>query len=121
MENNAADRARHVAAPIQYITLKGVKYPAIYNNKTARICEDIYADVYCKDIGYANILVELSRGRYSAIMAMLYAAIVSGGSDMTFQEFDEIFSLDAIDGLKEKVLAGVTASLPQEEENPKNP
>ncbi len=62
--------------------------------------------------------------KYKAIMAVFYGALVAGGTDMSWEEFDEAFKLDSIPGVKEMILRGVMEALPKveskrnEKENP---
>ena len=93
-----------------------------YNNRCARICEDVYEQHYGKDLGYGQILGQLAKGKYAAIMAILYAAIVAGGCEMSFEAFDALFSLESIEGMRDLIVQAVEQSLPdageQARENP---
>lgn len=106
-------RGRDVSAPIQSIELEGQRYTLAFTNKAARVAEDVYEQIYGKDVGYAEILVLLARAKYSAIMAIFYGALVAGGADMSWEEFDSAFKLDSVPGVKEAILKGVVDSLPK--------
>lgn len=105
-------RGRDVSAPVKHITIRGVMYPLVFNNQAARIAEDIYEQAYGKDVGYQEILMALSRGKYSATMAMYYASLIAGGAEMTWEEFDRDFRIDSIEGVREILQRGVEQSLP---------
>ncbi|MDR3050925.1 MAG: hypothetical protein LBU67_04315, partial [Oscillospiraceae bacterium] len=47
------------------VTINGVRYTLKFNNHSARVAEDIYADVYGRDIGYYAILSEYANLRDS--------------------------------------------------------
>lgn len=115
-------RGRDLSAPVQTITLGGRQYSAVYNNRCARICEDVYEQHYGKDLGYGQILGQLAKGKYAAIMAILYGAIVAGGCEMSFEAFDALFSLESIEGMRDLIIQAVEQSLPdageQARENP---
>lgn len=116
-------KGRDMAAPVKDITIKGIVYPLKFNNYSARLAEDVYEDQYGKDKNYTDILQELSRGKYRAIMAVFFGAMVSGGHSMSWADFDEQFKLDSISGIKEVIAKGIVQALPQaddDEEDPKN-
>lgn len=112
-------KGRDVAAPVRHIRWGGRSYPLIINNRTARICEDIYAEVYGKpEMGYYDILNELSIPKHRALMAMTYAAITAAAKDdaPSWEDFDENFQLTDIEGMREALQAAVVESLPEPEE-----
>lgn len=118
---NTEVRGRDVHAPVEFVVLNGTEYKTVYNNRTARIAEDVYEQQYGKDVGYATILREIAVGKYKAIMALFYAAIASGGSDMTWEEFDAAFNLDSIPNVREIIAGAVAKSLPKVDEKSENP
>lgn len=115
-------RGRDVSAPVTHITLNGQRYALAFNNRAARVAEDIYEQIYGKDVGYADILAALAKFKYKAVMAVFYGALVAGGADMSWEDFDSTFKLDSIDGIREIIVKGVVDSLPAgdegETENP---
>ena len=124
MENAAtttAMRGRDMSAPVEYITLNDTRYQTVYDNQTARLAEDVYEQQYGKDVGYGEILQGIARGKYSAIMALFYAAIVSGGAQLTWEDFDAQFKLDSIEGVREVIARAIQKSLPDAPEEPENP
>lgn len=108
-------RGRDVGAPVKHITIRGTTYPLVFNNHAARIAEDVYEEAYGKDVGYHDILRALARGKYSATMALYYAALVAGGAEITWEEFDRDFKIDQIEGIREVLENGITQSLPTED------
>ncbi|MEG0901217.1 MAG: hypothetical protein RSG96_03790 [Clostridia bacterium] len=110
MENEA--RGRDMLAPVEHITIDGKTYKMVYNNQAARIAEDIYEQYYGKDVGFADILQGIIKGKYSAIMALFYAGMAAGGCEMAWPEFDEKFKLDSVEGIREMILRGIGKALP---------
>lgn len=123
MEQMQNQRGLDVSAPVKHIELNGQRYALAFTNKAARVAEDVYEQAYGKDVGYAEILAALTRAKYSAIMAVFYGALVAGGTDMSWKDFDDAFKLDSIPGIKELVIKGVIDSLPKADasENTENP
>lgn len=115
-------KGRDIASPVKTITIEDVPHPLVFNNQSARLAEDVYEDQYKRDQNYAEILQDLSRGKYRAVMAVFYGAMVAGGADISWAEFDEKFKLDSIPGIKETIMAGVVQSLPEpdDEDETKN-
>lgn len=116
-------RGRDMSAPVEFITLNGTQYKTVYNNQTARIAEDVYEQQYGKDVGYGEILKGIAKGKYSAIMALFYAAIISGGAQLSWEDFDAQFHLDSIEGVREIIARAVQKTLPDvpEQEDAENP
>lgn len=105
-------RGQDMAAPVQAVTLSGVRYPLKWCNRTARLAEDVYEDVYGRDADYMQILRDLTQHKYRALQACVYAAMIAGGAEMTFEDFDAAFSYDSIDGVREQVQNAVLRMLP---------
>lgn len=108
-------RGRDVAAPVQYVNFDGNRYPMLFNNRAARITEDVYEEKLGRDIGYYGVLAEAAIPKHRAIMAMVYAGIVAGGADVSWEDFEEKFQLTDIDGVLESIQKGVIQSLPDDE------
>lgn len=106
-------RGRDIAAPEMAVTLGKTRYVLIFNNKAARVCEDIYAEQYGRDVGYYAILKEASRFMHRALMALYYGALIGGGAEMSWEKFDELFSVSAIDGMAEVLQKAIARSLPE--------
>lgn len=110
---DGTQRGRDMAAPIRHLTLDGERYTLAFSNQAARVAEDVYEQQYGQDVGYGDILTQLSRGKYKAIMAVLYGALVAGGAQMDWATFDATFRLASVEGVREIIVQGVAASLPQ--------
>ena len=82
MEMMQNPRGRDMSAPITHITLNGTRYKLAFTNMAARVAEDVYEQQYGQDVGYANILAALTKFKYKAVMAMLYGALIAGGTSM---------------------------------------
>ena len=117
-ENQAKKvRGRDVSAPEQHIELGEHKYTLVYNNRAARIAEDVYEQQYGRDKGYYDIIAEMAGRKHRAIMAVVYGAIIAGGAELTWDDFDRDFTISAIDAVRESVQARVLESLPQPDED----
>lgn len=116
MEMMQNQRGRDMSAPITHITLNGTRYKLAFTNMAARVAEDVYEQQYGQDVGYADILAALTKFKYKAVMAMLYGALIAGGTSMSWDEFDAAFKLDSIDGIRDIILKGVVDSLPRADE-----
>lgn len=118
MGENGAKRVagRDVSAPEQHIELNEHKYTLVYNNRAARVAEDVYEQQYGRDVGYYDILAEMAARKHRAIMAIIYGAMVAGGAEMTWDEFDALFTLGAIDSVRAAVQQHVLESLPKADE-----
>lgn len=116
MEMMQNQRGRDMSAPITHITLNGTRYQLAFTNMAARVAEDVYEQQYGQDMGYADILAALTKFKYKAVMAMLYGALIAGGTSMSWDEFDAAFKLDSIDGIRDIILKGVVDSLPKADE-----
>ena len=116
METMNNQRGRDVSAPITHITLNGTRYKLAFTNMAARVAEDVYEQQYGQDVGYADILAALTKFKYKAVMAMLYGALIAGGTSMSWDEFDAAFKLDSIDGIRDIILEVVVDSLPKADE-----
>lgn len=103
---------RDLSQSARAITIEGVRYTLKFNNRAARIAEDIYADEYGRDIGYYAILEEAAKHRHGALMAIYYGALVAGGQDMSWEFFDDAFTLNSIEGISDIIQQGIAESLP---------
>ena len=54
-----------------------------------------------------------SANKFILVVAMLYGALIAGGTSMSWDEFDAAFKLDSIDGIRDIILKGVADSLPK--------
>jgi len=106
-------RGRDLAAPEMAVTLNGTRYVLKFNNKAARVCEDVYAEQYGRDVGYYAILKEASRFMHRALMALYYGALIGGGADVSWEAFDEQFTISEIEGASEALLRIITQALPE--------
>ena len=113
MEKMQNQRGRDMAAPVNEITLDGKRYALVFSTKAARVAEDVYEQQYGQDVGYADILAALTKFKYKAVMAVFYGALVAGGTDMSWDEFDATFKLDSIPGIREIITKGVVDALPK--------
>lgn len=106
---------RDLAAPERTVTIRGEKFRLKFNNRMARIAEDVYQEQYGRDMGYYDIIQELAKNKHRAVMAVIYAAGAAGGMDITWEEFDEIFTLDMVDSVREAIVGALAESMPQPE------
>ncbi len=117
-----AERGRDVAAPERAIICDGKRYPLVFNNRTARLVEDVYDQYLGRgDLGYYDAMNELATPKHRALMAFMYAAIVSGGGNVAWEDFEKDFRLDDIEGMAATIRTAVVESLPEApEDEPKN-
>lgn len=113
-----AGRGRDVAAPERAIIWNGKRYVLTFNNRTARLVEDIYDQHMGRgDLGYYDAMNELAVPKHRALMAFMYAAIVSGGGDVAWEDFEKDFRLDDIEGMAAAIRTAVADSLPEGSED----
>lgn len=113
-------RGRDVDAPVQHVTIDGQSYEMRFDNRAARVAEDVYEQQYGMDKGYYDILAEMARKKHRAIEAVVYGAMVSGGHDMDWAEFDAKFTLGSLDAVREAIQTALIESLPDDDGNAKN-
>lgn len=115
-------RGRDLAAPSRTLTLDGVAYQMVWSNLAARVAEDVYEDIYHKpDKGYYAILDEAGHGKHRALQALCYGAIVAGGAELSWEDYDRLFSLTAIGGIDAIIMDALGKSLPPEDDSAPNP
>lgn len=105
-------RGRDLVQPAQTVTLDGVQYRLKWGNKQARITEQVYEEQYGRDVEYMQIMEDLKKQKHRALEACIYGAMIAGGAEMDFDRFDELFSYDAIDQLRDVVRQSVLDTLP---------
>ena len=115
MENVSPIRGRDMAAPEKCVTFNGQIWPLKFNNRAARIAEDVYAEQFGRDVGYYAILAEVAVPKHRAIMALVYAGITAAGAEVDWEDFDENFRITDIEGVSRAVQMGVIQSLPDED------
>lgn len=114
-------KGRDLIAPAKTLTLDGVTYQLTFNNRAARIAEDVYEDVYKRpDKGYFDILGDASKGKHRAMQALYYGALVAGGTEMSWEQFDADFRLSSIEGVEDLIMAELSKSLPPADETAPN-
>lgn len=112
---------RDLDAPVQYLTLGDEKYMLRFNNKAARIAEDVYESIYGKpEIGYYAIIDEAAHSKHRAMQAIYYGALLAGGATMDWDTFDEKFTLSSIDGVADIIMKALSESLPPADESAPN-
>ena len=115
-----AVRGQDLSAPLKSVTLEGTRYALKFSNRAARIAEDVYAEQYGKDASYLDILKDMTALKHRALLALVYGAMIAGGADMAYEDFEDQFTYDCIDGLRELIRAGVFEALPEPEGDEKN-
>ena len=106
-------RGRELTAPKATMKWRGRECELRFDLNAFRIAEDVYADEYGKDKNFAEIALELTKGRLGAIMAMYYAALVSGGEEISWPSFQAEFQLTDIPGVRERLTQMVADALPE--------
>ena len=110
-------RARDLTAPAQTMEFDGQERTLRFDMNTFRIAEDVYADEYGKDRNFAEIALELTKGRLGAIMAVYYGALVSGGMQLSWEHFSGTFKLTDIPGVKDQLTIMLADALPDPEDS----
>lgn len=109
--------AKDVSAPIRRMKIDGVQYELVFNNRFIREVETIYdAEYHCPKPA-PMIFAEGQAGMMRALYALFYAAARSGGLKMTYQEFENQFSLLDVEGVQEMLNQGISDALPDPEKN----
>ena len=105
-------RGRELAAPQTEMEFDGQMCPLKFDMNCFRIAEDVYEEEYGQDANFAEIAVKLTKGRLGAIMAVSYAALVSGGLNITFPNFQAVFKLTDIPGVRDRMTDLLADALP---------
>ena len=124
MAQQKHERWRDLAAPLDTLEVRGKQYKLAFTNETFRLAEDVYEYRYGRAKNFAEIAMDLTRSKIGAIMAILYGAIVAAAPEtaMTWEDFTRDFRITAIPGVADKLMAGVTAALPEaDKQNDANP
>lgn len=113
-------RAQDVDAPEQVLTLNGERYRLRYDNRSARVAEQVIFDETGEIVGFLDIVDRMLKGQYTATMAIFYGAVCShqraaGEPIMDWDEFDDHFDYSCIPGVQEHVMAAVADYLPEPE------
>lgn len=105
-------RARDISAPRATMQFDGKDYPIRFDLNAFRIAEDVFEEQYHKDANFAEIALQLTKGRLGAIMAMYYAGLISAGADISWERFAGTFRLTDIPGVQERLTELVAEALP---------
>lgn len=77
------------------VELGAEEYTMRFDNLTMAYAEQVYAAEYARAVNIAEIAMELVGGDMSAAMAVAYAAIKSGGTQMSWLKFcREVYTWD---------------------------
>lgn len=114
-EKDKEVRGQDLDAPTKEITIDGKTYPLRFNNRCIRVAEDVYAEQYGKEVNFGAIIRDLGAAKLNAIMAVYYAAMIAGGNKMTWEEFDEKFTIASLPGVHELVMQAVAEAMPKSE------
>lgn len=121
LNKNFIVHGRDLDAPVQHLTLGEKQYELRFNNRAARIAEDVYESIYRKpEIGYYAIVDEAAHSKHRALQAIYYGALVAGGTDMGWDEFDALFTLSSIEGVADVIMKALSDSLPPVDDSAPN-
>ena len=116
------DKARDFGPQLLRLTWQGEELELKFNNNAMRIAEDVYDEEYQKqDCSWTRILIDLSKGKAGAVMAVYFAALKATRPQITWQEFSENFQLTDIPEVNEKLAQAVEESLPKPEPGETDP
>lgn len=110
-----APRAADVSAPIETVTLEGVTYKLVFNNRAIIETERASAQYCDYDLSYFVIIQKASRGQYTYMLLVIYGALRAGGSDMSWDKFIEVFTLANVLPLQSLLARGIAGSMPTKE------
>ncbi len=113
---NSEVMGRDISRPVETMELDGVTYTLVHDLNSFRVAEDVYELQYGRNVNFGEIATHLAAGRIGAIMAVLYGALVSGGMQMAWKDFNAKFRLTDIPGFKGQMLANVRKALPEVDE-----
>ena len=106
-------KGRDISRPVDSMELDGVTYPLAFDTNAMRVAEDVYDLQYHRNDSFLVIVQHLAAGRIGAIMAVLYGALISGGLEISWKEFNSKFKLTDIPGFKDMLMANVRKALPE--------
>ncbi|MBO7359166.1 MAG: hypothetical protein J6U72_05020 [Clostridia bacterium] len=110
------DYARDLGPKLLRLTWQGEELELKFNNNAMRIAEDVYDEEYGKlDCSWTRILIDLSKGKTGAVMAVYFAALKATRPQISWQEFSDKFQLTDIPEVAEKLAEAVEESLPKPE------
>lgn len=113
--NKKQPRGRELRAPVQTMEFNGREYKVRFDMNAFRIAEDVFEIYFHQDVNFAEIALRLTKGKLGAIMAVYYAALVSGGAEVTWDEFAHNFKLTDIPGVRDKLTELLADALPDPE------
>lgn len=110
------EKGRDFGPQLLRLNWQGEELEFKFNNNAMRIAEDVYDEEYEKqDCSWTRILIDLSKGKAGAVMAVYYAALKATRPEITWQEFSDKFQLIDIPEVSEKLAQAVEGSLPAPE------
>lgn len=115
MANQKNVRGRDLTAPTQKMEFNGREYALRFDMNCFRIAEDIYEEQYGQDLNFAEIAMKLVKGKLGAVMAVYYAAMISGGADLRWDDFAAQFKLTDIPGVRDRLSEMLSDALPDPE------
>ena len=107
--------AQDIRAPEITLTIGGKEYKGRFDMTAYAHAEVAYHKEFKEKVNIAVLISELADGMTPAIMAVCYGAIVSGGSDLTWNEFKNKFTFASIPAIRDALTQAVTDSLPDSE------
>lgn len=95
--------------PVERAVKIGKKtYKMQFNMATLARSEQLYAVEYNRDVNAQKILGELVMAKSSALMAIVYCAMLEGGAVMTWDDFCDTFTSRDFDPLFDAAIECVT-------------
>ncbi|MCR4622108.1 MAG: hypothetical protein K5663_08510 [Clostridiales bacterium] len=118
-------KGRDLGPQILRLKWRGEELELKFSNDSLRIAEDVYDEIYRKsECDWTAILMDLSKGKSGAIMAVYFGALKGRLRDLSWDEFSDNFRLTDIPEVSEQLAKAVDASLPDAEQDgqaePKN-
>ena len=114
-------KGRDISRPIDQMEFDGQMHDLAFDLNAFRIAEDVYELHYNRNLNFLHIVQHLINGKLSAIMAVLYGALCSGGLNIEWEEFSRKFRLIDVPGVEEKLMENIKKVLPEADEQAKDP
>lgn len=99
----------------------GKRYCVPFNNAAMRVAEQVYEDAFERpEADWTVILKDLLNGKFRAVQAVYFGALHAAHKEISWEEFDEKFSMGDVPAVAEVFAKAVSSALPEPEEKDKN-
>lgn len=114
MAEKQTTKARDLIAPEKTVKVNGKAVKLVFNMYALSVTEGVYEDVYKKDKNASEIILEMTRGKMRAALAILYGFAVAGGlEDMDYNAFQAGLDMGQLAELNGIAQDGIIAMMPK--------